>query len=299
VSAVAWRAAARTSRWGRVWSRLGLYFRLVKSLQTGLLLVTAAAGYVSGCCLNLSAGSLAALLGSLFLAVGGSTVLNMAWDCDIDARMRRTAARPLPSGQVGRREAAWLGGLLTAAGLVWAASLGGLYAGVVAAGVFFDVAIYTVWLKRRTPWSILVGGLAGGMPVLAGRALAAGRLDLTGGLLALGVLLWIPTHILTFSIKYREDYARAGVPTVPAMYGIPAARGLIAASTLLACAAFFAAGLRAGLGLPLLAGLGAAGLTLAGLAALGLICPRFNFVLYKGASIYMLACMLLLIAGGL
>ena len=84
------------------------------------------------------------------------------------------------------------------------------------AGLFFDVVIYTLWLKRRTPWSIVWGGISGGMPILAGRVLAVGRIEWIGVVLALAVLFWIPTHILTFSMRYREDYANAGIPTIPA-----------------------------------------------------------------------------------
>lgn len=273
---------------------------MIKSPQTALLLLTAAAGYISGCCLNLAAAPLFALLASLFLAVSGSTVLNMAFDRDIDACMDRTRRRALPSGRVSPRAGWTLGALLVAAGLAWSAALDGRYAAVVLAGVVFDAAVYTMLLKRRTPYSILIGGLAGGMPALAGRVLATGRVDAVGLLLALGVLLWIPTHILTFSIKYRRDYAAAGVPTLPAVYGVRPTRAVIAASTLLAVTAFFAAGYAIGLNPALLAGLALTGGLLSALALLALArpTPRLNFALYKGASIYMLASMLLLIAGG-
>lgn len=291
----------RVNRASALLARLRCYLALIKSLQTGLLLVTAVAGYASGCCLNVTAGSLAALLGSLFLAVSGSTVLNMVWDSDIDGQMQRTAHRPLPSGQVSRAEGWLLGGLLSLAGLGWAFAIDARYGLVVLAGVFFDVVVYTMLLKRRSPYAILIGGLAGGMPALAGRVLAIGQADGIGWLLALGVLLWIPTHILTFSIKYREDYARAGIPTFPAVYGTPATRKIIAVSTLLAVSIFFAAGQRVGMSVSLLAGLGALGALLTGLVLWSLIQPdpRLNVVLYKGASVYMLSSMLLLIAGGL
>lgn len=282
-------------------ARFRSYLTLIKSLQTGLLLVTGAAGYISACCLNLKAGSLGGLVGSLFLAVSGSTILNMAFDRDIDARMARTSRRPLPAGQVKPAEVWGLGLAFTASGLAWAAFIDIPYAAVVLAGVFFDVVIYTVLLKRRTPFSILIGGLAGGMPALAGRVLAAGRVDGAGLLLALGILLWIPTHILTFTIKYREDYACAGVPTFPEAIGIAATRRVIAISSLLTSAALFAAGELIGLPSTLLAALGLSGLLLAALAFGAILRPepRIHFVLYKGASIYMLAAMLLFIAGGL
>jgi heme o synthase len=281
--------------------KFGQYFSLVKSLQTGLLLLTAAAGYISGCCLNITARSLAELLGSLFLAVSGSTVLNMAYDRDIDACMARTAKRPLPSGEISPVDAWILGVLLVTSGLTWSASMDLRYAGVVFAGVMLDFVIYTVLLKRRTAYSILIGGLAGGMPVLAGRVLATGRVDPVGLLLALGVLMWIPTHIMTFNIRYEEDYAWAGVPTFPAVYGVGVTRRVIAASTLLAAVTLFAAAWLIGLGNGLLALLGEVGLVLLAAVAFSLLRPgpRLNFALYKGASIYMLVSMLLLIVGGL
>ena len=284
-----------------VWTRLRAYWTLVKSLQTGLLLVTAAAGYISGCCLNLTGGTLFQMLGSLFLAVGGSTVLNMVYDRDIDERMARTAKRPLPSGKISPAEGLAMGGLLTAGGLLWSALIDLRYAAVVLAGVVLDVVIYTMWLKRRTPYSIVIGGLAGGMPALAGRVLATGQVDWFGILLALGVLLWIPTHMLTFSIRHQVDYARAGVPTFPSTYGIPVSRRIIAISTLLTAVTFYAAAAGIGLAPGLLALLGGAGLLISGLVGYSLICqrPEFNFVLYKGASIYMFVSMILLIAGGL
>lgn len=285
----------------QVWTRLRAYWTLVKSLQTGLLLVTAAAGYVSGCCLNLTGSSLFQMLGSLFLAVSGSTVLNMVFDRDIDARMARTAKRPLPSGVISPAEALVLGGLLTAGGLLWSAWIDLRYASVVLAGVVLDVGIYTLLLKRRTPYSIVIGGLAGGMPALAGRVLATGQFDWFGILLALGVLLWIPTHMLTFSIRHQVDYAQAGIPTFPSTYGIPVSRSIIAISTLLTAVTFYAAAAGIGLAPGLLALLGGSGLLISGLVGYSLICqrPELNFVLYKGASIYMFVSMILLIAGGL
>ena len=284
----------------QVLQRLGDYWALIKSLQTGLLLATAVAGYVSGCCLNTSAGSLAMLLGSLFLAVSGSTVLNMAFDRDIDAKMHRTACRPLPAGRLSAVEAWALGALLTASGLLWAAVVDSRYAAVVAGGVVLDVLVYTVWLKRRTPFAIILGGLSGGMPALAGRTLALGQVDLLGVLLALAILLWIPTHIMTFSIKYQGEYATAGVPTFPSQFGVRITRWIIAASTLLAVLVMGTFGWLLHLPDLTLAFLFSLGICLMILVVLSLIKPsrKLNFILYKGASIYMLFSMMLVIAGG-
>jgi len=97
--------------------------------------------------------------------------------------------------------------------------------------------IYTLWLKRRTAWSIVWGGISGAMPILAGRVLATGHIDLVGILLALAILFWIPTHTLTFSIKFREDYSNAGIPTFPSTYGETFTRATIAISSVLAALA--------------------------------------------------------------
>ena len=274
------------------------YWPLIKSLQTGLLLATGLAGYLS---MSRPSGTwltMAGLAGSLFLAISGSTVFNMVYDADIDARMKRTCWRPLPAGQVGPREAVILGGALSALGVGWALAMSPLYGAIVFAGLFFDVVVYTICLKRRTPYSILIGGLAGGMPVLAGRALALGRIDAVGMMLALGVLLWIPTHIMTFSMRHFDDYRTAGVPTFPGAYGFYATRVIIAVSSL--AAALVMAGVAATMGVQwgfirLLAALGAG---LLGLAVLGLVRPseRTSFALFKYASLYMLGSMIIVAA---
>ena len=196
-----------------------------------MLLITGLAGYVSGHPSRPTWTAVLALLGSLFLTVGGSTVLNMVIDRDIDERMGRTRDRPIPAGLVTPVEGLILGTAMVALGLLWASRLSARYGATVAAGMLVDVLVYTCWLKRRTAWSIIWGGIAGGMPVLAGRVLATGRIDAIGIWLALSVLLWIPTHMMTFGIKYANDYAAAGVPIFPSRYGITVTRVVIGIST--------------------------------------------------------------------
>jgi heme o synthase len=272
------------------------YWRLIKSLQTGLLLLTGLAGYMSARCPFTSWQMLLALAGSLFLAISGSTVLNMWYDRDIDARMQRTQQRPIPSGQVSPQEALRLGLILAVAGTGWAVAIDPLYGLVVFAGLFFDVVVYTIWLKRRTPWAIVWGGISGGMPVLAGRALGTGQIEWIGLALSLAVLFWIPTHILTFNIRYRDDYDRAGVPTFPSLYGEPATRALIALSSVIAAVMMGVAAYGIGLtiGYLRLMVVLSGGLFL--LAGSSLLRPseRVNFGLFKYASLYMLGAMLLL-----
>ena len=152
-------------------AKFKLYWPLIKSLQTGLLIITGVAGFMSTLCPYKNWQTVLAVTGSLFLAISGSTVLNMWYDRDIDALMLRTKKRPLPSGKISPREALILGLVLSLLGVGWAVAIDSLYGLIVFAGLFFDVVIYTIWLKRITPWSIVWGGISGGMPVLAGRAL--------------------------------------------------------------------------------------------------------------------------------
>jgi heme o synthase len=271
------------------------YWPLIKSLQTGLLLATGIAGYLSAHSPNGSWLTFFGMIGSLFLAISGSTVLNMAYDRDIDSVMKRTCWRPLPSGQVSVREAVLLGGVLSALGVGWALAMAPLYGAVVFSGLFFDVVVYTAWLKRRTPYAILVGGLAGGMPVLAGRVLAIGIIDAVGVMLALGVLFWIPTHIMTFSMRHFDDYQAARIPTFPAAYGFYVTRVIIAIASL--AAAVVMAGVAATIGVQtgLMWLLGLLGAGLLALAILGVArpSPRASFALFKYASVYMLGAMMI------
>jgi protoheme IX farnesyltransferase len=271
------------------------FWSLIKSLQTGLLLSTGLAGYLSAHT-SPNMGVMLGMLGSLFLAISGSTILNMWYDCDIDTVMNRTHNRPLASGKVTKQEALWLGLILSLVGVSWAIMLDSLYGLVVFSGLFFDVVVYTIWLKRRTSWSIVWGGISGGIPILAGRALAIGQIDLVGILLMMSVLFWIPTHILTFNMRYVDDYKAAGVPTFPSQYGFEATRAIIALSAIIAAASIGVAGVMIGVqagALRLMAVL-STGLLLLSFATVFRPSERVNFSLFKYASVYMLASMVLL-----
>ncbi len=271
------------------------YLLLTKTLQTGLLLATGIAGYLSSH-IAINIGVLLGLAGSLFLAISGSTILNMWYDSDIDTVMNRTHNRPMASGKVSKQEAFWLGMALSSLGVGWAVVQDPLYGLLVFAGLFFDVVVYTIWLKRRTCWSIAWGGISGGMPILAGRALAIGQIDLVGLLLMMAVLFWIPTHILTFNMRYFDDYKAARVPTFPSTYGFEATRAVIALSAILAAASIGVAGVMIGIqagALRLMAVL-STGLLLLSVATVFRPSEQINFSLFKYASIYMLASMILL-----
>jgi protoheme IX farnesyltransferase len=276
-------------------AQLRLYWPLLKSLQTGLLIFTGLAGYMSARCPVLHLPVMAGLFASLAASISGSTILNMWWDRDIDARMRRTQNRPLASRQIAASEALRVGLALSVMGVGLAALLDPLYALIIFAGLFFDVVVYTIWLKRRTCWSIVWGGISGGMPVLAGRALGLGALDWTGALLALGVLFWIPTHIMTFSMRYADDYQAAGLPTFPSTYGLGVTRLAIAVSSLLAALAMGLAAWGIGMDWGFLRLLAVLSVGLFALAVGVTLRPseRASFGLFKYASLYMLAAMLL------
>jgi protoheme IX farnesyltransferase len=280
-------------------AKLRLYWPLIKSPQTGLLVATGLAGYMSARCPVFNLTTLAGLFISLAASISGSTILNMWWDRDIDAKMARTQKRPLASGKIAPTEALRVGLALAVLGVGVAAALDPLFGLIIFAGLFFDVAIYTIWLKPRTCWSIVWGGISGGMPILAGRALGLGGLDWIGVLLSLGILFWIPTHILTFSLRYFDDYQAAGIPTFPATYGFDFTRVIIAISSLLAALSMGLAAWGIGMAWGFLRLLGVLSTGLLILAAATTFKPseRGSFGLFKYASIYMLAAMILVVIG--
>lgn len=273
------------------------YFPLIKSLQTGLLLITGLAGFMSAKCPVINWKTLIALTGSLFLAISGSTVLNMWYDRDLDAKMQRTNKRPLPNGDVTPSQALRLGLSLSILGVTWALFTDPLYGLVVFLGLFFDVVVYTILLKRYTAWSIIWGGISGGMPILAGRVLGVGYVDWVGIALAVGVLFWIPTHIMTFSMQNYEDYSRAGIPVFPSAYGYQTTRVMIAISSVLAAITMGVAAYGVGLTigylriLVILSG----GLLFLAISSTTRPSRQLNYGLFKYASLYMLSTMLLMI----
>lgn len=277
--------------------KISLYWKLIKSLQTGLLLATGLAGFMSVKCPVFNIPLLIGIGISLFLSISGSTVLNMWYDRDIDLKMKRTCYRPLPIGEVSPKEAFLLGCALSVLGVGLSFAINPLYGLIVMAGFFFDVVVYTIWLKRRTCWSIVWGGLAGGMPILAGRSLGVGSVDWVGIMLAIGVLLWIPTHIMTFSMRYYVDYQSAKIPTFASVYGFNFTRWMIAISSVLAAIAMGIAAIGIGMTIGYLRILIilSAGLVL--LATISLLRPseKLNFSLFKYASLYMLSAMVLIV----
>ncbi len=277
-------------------AKFRLYWSLIKSPQTSLLLFTGLAGFMSARCPVIHWYGFLGLALSLFLAIAGSTMINMWYDRDIDALMNRTHHRPLADGRVPPSEALRLGLVLAVLGVGMSVALSPLYGLIVFAGLFFDAVVYTVWLKRRTCWSIVWGGISGAMPILAGRAFGIGSIDGIGILLALSVLFWIPTHILTFAMRYFEDYQAAKIPIFPSAYGFQFTRLTIAVSSIAAALSISAAGILIGMqwGFVRLLAVLSAGLILLAVATVFRPTERVNFGLFKYASVFMLCAMILL-----
>ena len=198
-----------------------LFGELIKARQTVLLVYTGVFSYlitVASEAVEINWFNLLHLAISLYLAVSGTTVLNMYIDRDIDAIMERTKDRPLPSGKITASTVLIVGTLLTVIGIFLAfLTLNWLSALIIFFGFFFDVVVYSILLKRRTKFSIIFGGIAGGLPAWAGRVAITGSLDWVGFLLLIFILAWIPVHILTIALipKNFEGYKKAKIPMWP------------------------------------------------------------------------------------
>jgi len=159
------------------------------------------------------------------LGAGASGALNQWYEADIDARMRRTATRPLPAGRMDRQAALHFGvGLGAFSVLLMGLAVNLLAAAILLASILYYVLVYTVWLKPRTPQNIVIGGAAGAFPPLIGWAAATGRIEMLPVLLFALVFLWTPPHFWALSLFVRADYANAGIPMLPVVAGTRATR---------------------------------------------------------------------------
>jgi heme o synthase len=198
---------------------VGDYVALMKPRVMSLVVFTALVGLAVA---PSSLHPLTAFTALLCIAVGAGAAgaLNMWYDADIDARMTRTARRPVPMGRVQPGEALAFG--LTLAGFA-VVTLGLLVnmlaAALLAFTIFFYVAVYTMWLKRSTPQNIVIGGAAGAFPPMIGWAAATGSLSLEPVLLFLIIFFWTPPHFWALALYRTEDYGRAGIPMLPVVKG--------------------------------------------------------------------------------
>jgi protoheme IX farnesyltransferase len=219
---------------------VGDYFALLKPRVMSLVLFTGIVGLVLAPGHVHVATALTALL-CIAVGAGASGALNMAYDSDIDALMSRTMGRPVPQGHLTAGTAAAFGATLS----VGAVTVMGLLVNLVAAGLLaftiaFYVLVYTMWLKRRTPQNIVIGGLAGALPPAIGWAAATGSLGLPPLVLVAIIFLWTPPHFWALSLYRTEDYARARVPMLPVVSGKDETRRQIVLYTVLVVAGGFA-----------------------------------------------------------
>ncbi|MFO1247395.1 MAG: heme o synthase [Alphaproteobacteria bacterium] len=211
---------------------VGDFLALLKPRVMSLVIFTGLAGIVA------APGAIHPLTGftallCIAVAAGASGCLNMAYDSDIDGLMTRTAKRPIPMGYIAREEALAFGWTLAVA----AVATMGLFVNFLAAGllaftVFFYVVVYTLWLKRRTPQNIVIGGLSGALPPAIGWASVTGDLSLAPLLLVAIIFMWTPPHFWALSLWRSQDYANAGVPMLPVVSGKPHTRFQILLYTL-------------------------------------------------------------------
>jgi len=214
-------------------AQFGDYFALLKPRVMSLVVFTAFVGLV------VAPGGINPVVGFasiLFIAVGAgaSGALNMWYDADIDAVMARTAKRPVPAGKVAASEAFSIGIALSGMAVVMLALAANfLAAGLLAFTIFFYAVIYTIWLKRRTPQNIVIGGAAGAFPPMIGWAVATGGISLESSLMFAIIFVWTPPHFWSLALFMKDDYSKAGVPMLTVTHGHRVTRRYILAYTLL------------------------------------------------------------------
>ena len=197
----------------------GDYFALLKPRVMSLVIFTAFVGIVAAPGTLHPLLALVALL-AIAIGAGASGALNMWYDADIDAIMRRTRSRPVPRGAILPGEALGFGAFLAIASVIAL----GLFVNLVAAAllaftIFFYVVIYTMWLKRWTPQNIVIGGAAGALPPMIGWAAVTGTIDPGSISLFLIIFIWTPPHFWALALFREDDYAKAGVPMLPNVAG--------------------------------------------------------------------------------
>ena len=208
------------------------YFTLTKpKVQLLLLLTTITTMYVAG---DPSVQLVAATVLGGFLSAGGAAAFNHFYDRDIDASMGRTASRPVPSGRISPRAALIYAFTLQALSFVLLATAANVLSAVLAlAGFVWYTLVYTVWLKRRSPQNIVIGGAAGAVPPLVGWAAVTGSVAPAALYLFAIIFYWTPPHFWALSLLMKSEYERVGVPMMPVVHGEVETRRQIVLYTLL------------------------------------------------------------------
>ena len=211
----------------------GDYVVLLKPRVMSLVVFTAFVGLMVA---PVGVHPLVAAVSVLFIALGGgaSGALNMWYDADIDAVMRRTKGRPVPAGRIGADEALGLGLALSGISVMLLGLAANWFAAAfLAFTIFFYVVVYTIWLKRLTPQNIVIGGAAGAFPPMIGWAVATGGVSLESVLMFALIFMWTPPHFWALALFMKDDYSNAGVPMLTVTHGRKATRTHILVYTLL------------------------------------------------------------------
>lgn len=217
--------------------KLTAYISLFKLRVGAMLVFTAVAGYVLAAHGQIEWSQLSLLALGCGLTASGAMALNQYLERDLDVLMVRTAGRPLPSGAIKNpSQAALVAILFIVSGLALSFAIGLAVALMVALGTAIYLFVYTLWLKRRHPLNIVIGGAAGSCPVLAGWLAGAPGLSTTAWLLAGVVFVWTPAHFWSLALACREDYLLAGVPMLPCRVHERTAAGHIFLGTVLTIA---------------------------------------------------------------
>lgn len=214
-------------------AQFGDYVELLKPRVMRLVIFTAAVGLFAA---PVPVHPVIAFASILCIAVGAgaSGALNMWWDRDIDAIMKRTAKRPIPSGRVTGGEALAVGITLSFMAVMMLALFANLLAaGLLAFTIFFYAVVYSMWLKRSTPHNIVLGGAAGAFPPMIGWAVATGGISLESILMFGLIFIWTPPHFWALALFRNEDYKSANVPMMPVSRGEASTRRQILAYALL------------------------------------------------------------------
>ena len=215
---------------------IGDFFALLKPRVMTLVVFTALVGLLAA---PNPVHPMIAFASILFIAIGGgaSGALNMWWDADIDAVMKRTRKRPIPAGKVTEGEALALGMGLSGLSVMMLGLAANWVAGALLGfTIFFYVVIYTMWLKRWTPQNIVIGGAAGAFPPMIGWAVATGGISIESVLMFCLTFMWTPPHFWALALFMRKDYDHAGVPMLTVTHGRRSTRIHILVYTLLLAA---------------------------------------------------------------
>jgi protoheme IX farnesyltransferase len=195
------------------------FFALTKPRVMSLVIFTGLCGLAA------APGHIHPLLGfiailCIAMGAGGAAALNMWWEADLDAGMKRTRARPIPAGRLDRTHARDFGVMLSVASvLLMGIAVGWLAASILAVSILYYAVVYTIWLKPRTPQNIVIGGGAGAFPPLIGWVAVTGHITLMPVLLFAIIFMWTPPHFWALALFVQSDYAKVGIPVMPVVAG--------------------------------------------------------------------------------